>query len=144
MEKENAVGLKNITIGLMIVAALLFDAVQAIINLLPIAGQILSGFVSFFAFMTFWLWFRLNGLKFTSAKRVSYMGGGFILELIPILNMLPAWTLAVFLLCADFKIKQKTQGAAHTHDSQQENTAPLPPHNQNSLPQNIGKNKLAA
>lgn len=98
--------LKDTTIGLMISVALFYDGLQALLQLIPVAGQILAGLVAIFAFLTFWLWFRLNGIKFSTPKRSAVMGTGFIIELIPILNILPAWTLAVAIIVADLKVKK--------------------------------------
>lgn len=98
--------LNNITIVFMVSVALFYDAVQGIINLIPILGQILSGLISMFAFLTFYLWFKLKGLNFVTPKRAAYLGGGLLIELIPILNILPAWTLAVTLLALDSKTKK--------------------------------------
>lgn len=61
--------------------------------------------VSPIAFLTFYLWFKLRGIKFATAKRSGVMGVGFILELIPLLNTLPAWTLSVILVIMDIKMK---------------------------------------
>lgn len=91
--------------GLMISTALFFDALQASVQLVWILGQILAGLVAIYAFLTFWLWFRLYGIKFSTPKRSAVMGGGFIIELIPILNVLPAWTLAVTIIILDIKAK---------------------------------------
>lgn len=55
--------------------------------------------------MTFWLWFKLKGVNFGTARRAASMTAGFLIELIPIINILPAWTLAVGLVCADTKVK---------------------------------------
>ncbi|MBX4195791.1 hypothetical protein KW796_02460 [Candidatus Parcubacteria bacterium] len=94
--------LGNQTIALMISVALFFDALQGMLNFL-----LMGWLVSPVALLTFWLWFRLHGIKFTSAKRIGIMGGGFILEMIPMINTLPAWTLAVSLVALDAKIKKK-------------------------------------
>ncbi len=90
----------------MISTALFFDAFQAVIQLIPGLGQILASLVGIYALLTFWLWFRLHGIKFSTPKRAGTMGGGFLIELIPLLNALPAWTLAVALIIADLRVKE--------------------------------------
>src|SRR3990167_4763114 len=100
MSEENK-GLSSITIAFMISVALFYDAIQAIIQIIPILGQILSSLIGIFAFLTFYLWFKLKGFNFATPKRAGYLGGGLLVELIPILNILPAWTLAVTLLAFD-------------------------------------------
>ena len=103
--------LKGTTIGLMFSVALFFDTLQAVFQIAPVLGQILAGLIAIFAFLTLWLWFRLHGIKFSTPKRSAVMAGGFLIELIPILNILPAWTLAVTLIVADLKIKENLPGA---------------------------------
>jgi len=109
MQEENK-GLNSITIAFMIAVALFYDVFQVLINLIPILGQILSALIGLFAFLTFYLWFKLKGLNFANPKRAAYLGGGFLIELVPILNILPAWTLAVTLLALNSKIKKIVPG----------------------------------
>ncbi|MEI6843280.1 MAG: hypothetical protein WCK48_02125 [bacterium] len=90
----------------MVTVAIIFDVVQALIELIPILGQIISIFIDIAAFFTFYLWFKMNGMNFSDPKKAGIMGGGFLIELIPILNALPAWTLAVVLLIGTTKAKE--------------------------------------
>lgn len=118
MEKEKK--LSNTTIGFMIATALFFDGFQLLINLIPILGQILSVIVGFFAFLTFYFWGEIKGFKFNTPKRGSLLGGGFIIEAIPFLNILPAWTLAVILLVLDQKRKDIISAVSPTQTSTKE------------------------
>lgn len=98
---EEKKGLNNTTIALMICVALFYDALQVLLT--PI---FMGWLVSIFAGLTFYVWFKMRGLNFVTPKRAGLLGGGFIIELIPILNVLPAWTLAIVLLALDSKIKK--------------------------------------
>src|SRR3989338_7539453 len=97
---------------LMVLAALTFDGGQFIFNLIPILGIVISIIIDIIAWGTFFLWLKMKGISFGfSAKfgRTHRSGGGqsmlrnplfiitcaFGVELIPILNALPAWTLAI-------------------------------------------------
>jgi len=85
----------------MIGVAGLFDFLQGILNI-AIIGVILSSFVSIVAWLTFFLWFKLNGVSFFDSgarKLIVYYGGSF-LELFPLLNTLPIWTITVSLMVA--------------------------------------------
>lgn len=100
------------TMGFMIAVAVFIDAIQAGVNLMdaiPFVGLILSSVVSdgisIFAFLTFFLWFHLAGLKFDSKIAASTVGAFFI-ELIPVLNALPAWTLSVTTTLLFFQAKK--------------------------------------
>lgn len=95
----------NIVAVLIISVAVFFDLVQALIDVfhfIPVVGNIFAmvatWLVSAVAFFIFWFWFMLYGVHFNTTKRVASMGGGFLIELIPVLNALPAWTLAVILV----------------------------------------------
>lgn len=103
---EKGTNLSYGTTFLLISTALFFDIFQFVINLIPVAGQIISTLITGLAFMTFWLWFRIKGLKFNSPKRVLSIGLGTIIEAIPILNILPGWTIAVLVIVGTTKIKK--------------------------------------
>lgn len=89
----------------MVAVALLFDGLQAAANLLhgiPLVGNLsaiaITGLISVWAWLTFYVWFKLNGISFVSPKRALALNGGFLLEIIPVLNALPAWTAAVVII----------------------------------------------
>lgn len=86
------------TLILMVGVAIFYDVFQLIIEIIPLVGQILSLFITLFAFLTFYVWFKIKGRSFASPKRAMAMGAGVIIEIIPILNILPGWTVAVLFL----------------------------------------------
>lgn len=95
----------NVVAILIISVAVFIDLSQAGINLLhfiPVAGNafamVANWIISAITFFMFWFWFLLYGVHFNSAKRILSMGGGFLMELIPIVDTLPAWTAAVVLV----------------------------------------------
>jgi len=106
MPEEKEKGLENHTIVFMIVVALFYDALQ-----LALAFAFMDWLVGIFAFLTFYVWFKMKGMSFMKPKRALVMGGGFIIEIIPVLSILPAWTLAVTILALDSKIKKVVPGA---------------------------------
>lgn len=101
--------LKETTIFLMIFTALCFDGIQMVIGWVPFVGNIVSDIFSFFAFCTFLLWFYLEGIKMITPKRLTSMIGGGVVEMIPYLNLLPAWTMVVVYLIGTTKIKEITE-----------------------------------
>ncbi|GEM_PF-1358169 len=92
----------------MIAVALLFDGIIAapkLLDLIPMldfltapANIMVSILVGIWAWLTFYIWFKLHGVKFTSPKRMFAFPAAFVLKLIPIIGMLPEWTGAVTLL----------------------------------------------
>jgi hypothetical protein len=93
--------LKNHTIALMIGTALFLDFTQWLL-----AFIFMDWLVGFFAFLTFFVWFKIYGMKFMTPKRIATMGGAFVIEIVPILGALPAWTGAVVILILDHKAKR--------------------------------------
>ena len=99
----------------MIAVALLFDGVQAGITLFLAAfvitigvGPLISSIiVTPFAFLTFLVWFKMKGMRFTRWTKVASFGSGVFIELTP-LNSLPGWTASVvFTLISDRTEKLK-------------------------------------
>lgn len=103
MDEENnqkQKGLKSHTIVFMIVVALFFDVLQWFLTFV-----FMGWLASIFAFLTFYVWFKLYGISFMTPKRAMAMGAGFIIELIPILNILPGWTVVVIYLTLEEKAR---------------------------------------
>lgn len=97
--------LKKTTFWLMMSVGVLFDLAQAAIGLLhfiPAAGNAIAGIgdmlITIVAGLTFFLWFWLHGIRFNTSKRMLRFGGSFLVELIPVANMLPVWTTSVLLI----------------------------------------------
>ncbi|MCX6701867.1 MAG: hypothetical protein NTX96_01570 [Candidatus Zambryskibacteria bacterium] len=90
---------------LMIFVALCLDGTQAIIGWIPIFGNVLADFISIFIFLTFFLWFKMYGINMMTPKRFGSMIGGFAVEMIPFINILPIWTGVVVYLIGTTKIK---------------------------------------
>lgn len=93
--------IKNIEAGFMIAIAIFADALQALTKLLhfiPFAGNlmaVISGwFISFCAGFGFTLWFKLKKINILDKKAAIRMSS-MLIEIIPILNVLPGWTIYV-------------------------------------------------
>ena len=104
-EEKKEEGLKNHTIILMICVALFFDALQWLL-----AFVFMDWLAGFFAFLTFFVWFKMYKISFMKPKRALVMAGGFLIEIIPFLAALPAWTAAVTIVALDSKVKKVVPG----------------------------------
>lgn len=95
--------IKPIEAGLMIGVALLYDGLSALFNLDPtiVIGWLANFFLNIWSFLTFWLWFKLHGISFVSAKKSGMIFAPFLIENIPWINALPSWTSAVVSLLAN-------------------------------------------
>lgn len=102
----------------MLGTALLFDGLQFgtdLFHALPLIGTVAQSVVdiliSVWAWLTFYVWFKIHGVSFMNAKRFAVLNGGALIEMIPIVNSLPAWTLAVFLLIATTRAEELLEKA---------------------------------
>lgn len=114
-------GLKSSTVALMISTALFFDALQWLL-----AFIVMDWLAGFFAFMTFYVWFKIHGMNFMTPKRLATMGGTFIIEIAPILSILPAWTGAVVILVLDYKAKKTLAALGQSPTPAAQKGPPLP------------------
>ncbi|MBI2618031.1 hypothetical protein HYW58_01105 [Candidatus Kaiserbacteria bacterium] len=81
----------------MVSVAFFFDVVQMIFTL-TVIGSIVSSVMSIFIWLTFYVWFKKHGIMFMdNLARMIIMWGGFLLELVPVLNIIPGWTFSVSL-----------------------------------------------
>ncbi len=60
--------------------------------------------------MTFWLWFRLNNVSFSRGVNAASMFGGKFIELIPVIDLIPAATASVFIIIAQTKVEDLLAG----------------------------------
>lgn len=83
----------------LISTSLTLDAVQALLNLFGI-GVIINRIITPFAWMGFFTWFNQLGIKFSkgAGKNLGTSITGFIIEMIPLLDLLPGWTVATLML----------------------------------------------
>jgi len=86
---------------LMVCVALFYDLVQLAINIVMFGfGFLVTWIISLWAWLTFYLWFRIKGVSFMNLKNALKLTGGGLIEIIPFpfLSALPAWTAVVIAL----------------------------------------------
>lgn len=93
-------GLKSSTIWLMTGVALLFDAIQAALSYLFLGWLMIPVF-----YMTYWMWFKMNGVKFLTLKRAPTQAIGGILEVISA-GIIPAFTFIVARVALTSKMEE--------------------------------------
>lgn len=95
--------------NLMVATALGLDLFQGIIAAIPLAGILISDLIiNPIIIAIFWVWFISHKVHFgNNLRRLALMWGGFFLELIPILNILPIWTLTIFMTVLIVRKKDK-------------------------------------
>lgn len=114
--------INNTTAVLMITLALFYDLVQfltegffgllagtAILAPLATIGPVVAFLITVWAWLSFYVWFKMKGVSFGSAKRASAMVGGALIEMLPVINMLPAWTLSVATIIITTRAEEKIQ-----------------------------------
>ena len=86
------------TFVLMLSVAIFFDTLQAIFLLIPFLGWIFSSLISIFAWLTFYVWTSIKGWGLSDTLKQIIVNWALpFIEIIPILNTLPTWTLKVVL-----------------------------------------------
>ncbi len=114
MSKE----LSNGTILLMVSTAIFFDVLQIAFALIA-----MDWVVGILGFLTFFIWFKINGVSFLTPKRAITMSGSAIIEAFPFLSSLPTWTLAVIIIAMDTKAKQIAKKTIGNTEDNKENKA---------------------
>lgn len=93
-KKKDGPRISPVMAVLMIIIALLTDGTQFLLGLLAI-GFMLNWIVSFYAWLTYYVWLKILNVSMSDAKGMKTMlslGAAVGIELIPLINMLPAWT----------------------------------------------------
>jgi hypothetical protein len=95
---------------LMAITALFLDFFQGIMGAIPVAGQILSPLISIFIWLTFFVWLKLHEITIIdNIKRLAIMAGGSFLEIIPIINIAPIWTITILITVMLVKVEDKNK-----------------------------------
>jgi hypothetical protein len=105
VREKSKSSLPKSTIALMTITALFFDVLQLLLIFFAV-GVVADTFITVFAGLTFFTWFKIHGVSFASPKRLMALGGGWLIELIPFLNILPTWTFAVWYTISTTKIAE--------------------------------------
>lgn len=107
MEEEKEKGLRVTTVWFMITVALFFDALQGILT--PVG---IGLFVPVIAYPTFLLWFWLHGINFLTAENRLTLGIGALVEFIPGIGILPAFTGTIARIALTNKLQEVIPGAS--------------------------------
>lgn len=86
------------TAFIMVGVALFIDLIVILLNFIPGPGWIIIWLVNVIVWSTFYIWFKVKGVSFSTSRRALSLGGGLLIEMIPIIDILPAWTMAVVLI----------------------------------------------
>lgn len=125
---------------LMLIVAVFFDLLNAGVNLIPVAGQIMAELITIFAYCCLWFWFSLKGVSLVSKKRAFRFFGASIIEIIPILNVLPGITLSVFLTIAQVQLEDRTRLTQKNTDQKEQELQAL---EANSFEEELEREELA-
>jgi hypothetical protein len=102
MEGEKRKRIGSAQGALMIAVAGVIDGVQFLLNFIPILGWILTSLISIFAWLAFLVWFMLNDVSYLKGKAVVLKFALIfcvpIIEVISLLNDLPAWTAYIVIM----------------------------------------------
>ena len=111
-EKRNRVQSSDYV--LMVSVAMFFDGLQIILSLIPWVGWILSSvLVTPFAWLTFYIWTSIKGWGISdSIKQFIVQWALPFVEVVPLLNTIPTWTLRVILQLSFLKAEDTVYNAS--------------------------------
>lgn len=107
--------ISNAKAVLMVTLALLFvdgiNGALTFLNIIPVVGNMLALFATniilFFGYMTYFFWFGINGIfPLRKARGVALLTFTLLIELIPFIKVLPAFSFWVFRVIAMSRIKK--------------------------------------
>tara|TARA_B100000745_G_scaffold241106_1_gene163551 strand:- start:394 stop:819 length:426 start_codon:yes stop_codon:yes gene_type:complete len=76
----------------LISVAFTIDGVQFFISLIPFVGVLIASGIAFFVRIVFWVWFKVLGVGFADTSSRYFVNFTLtFMEIIPFVNMLPAW-----------------------------------------------------
>lgn len=97
-EKPKKIGI--VMIFLLMYFGICADLIQFALTWVLGAGQIINTIASIPIGLALFIWFRIIGIKFSFIKDPKKMFGivaGPIIEVIPVIQALPGWSVAIFL-----------------------------------------------
>jgi hypothetical protein len=84
--------------ALLLFVAIFFDVVLSAIQLIPFVGSVASMVFNVIPLTLFYIFYSQLGISFSNPKKaISFWGAG-IIEFIPIVNIIPAWTAEVIFM----------------------------------------------
>lgn len=99
MEPQNKNRLGTAQAPLLLATALLVDTFQTMLGLV-IVGALFSPLITVLAWLSYFVWYKLLDIGFMDRgvqKLFIFFGAG-LLEMIPYINIIPAWTTSVILM----------------------------------------------
>jgi len=99
----------------MLGVALLFDGFQFLLIIL-VVGIFLNPIVGIVAWLTFYLWFTMKGVSFSDTRKSITLLLAGIVEVMPGLDVLPAWTLSTFLIISLTRLEDQAVNLKTTLD----------------------------
>ncbi len=79
--------------GCLVAVAVTIDLIQLLLTLV-VVGAVISPIITIGATMLFWTWYKMLGISFvTNPKQIATLTTQFFGELIPVVDVLPLWTI---------------------------------------------------
>ncbi len=113
-DAEQKTKLDRSDIGLLIGVALLFDLIGGVISLVdlvaPPIGELINGVTTFpLATFTLYLMYKKRGIEFKDGKVLVRFWGSLLIGFIPLIAILPEYTLNVILMVVATKAEEKVK-----------------------------------
>lgn len=107
----------NASASLMLGTALFYDGIETVLSLIlysiPYVGVVLEAgaglIISLFFSLTFYVWFTIKGVRFMKWRRALPVLAAIVVELIPILDILPSRVFSMLIIIFLTRLEDKTR-----------------------------------
>ncbi len=119
-QKQNRIG--KFSMIAMVTAAMIFDLIEAGLGFLAI-GLVLNRLIVVVKWFLFWFWFKIKDVHFTklnsksASRRAVTAISTFLIGMIPILGILPEFTIGIIAMLLLVRVEDKTGISAEKTES---------------------------
>lgn len=111
-----------VTMFFMLACALIADCLQFLVQFIPGVGQVIGWIIAFLAGGFFFMWFYMLGVSYFSGKKsfakISAVLGMSVVELVPLVDALPALTVGVLAIILSSRAEDTATKTTGSHAAQ--------------------------
>src|SRR3989344_5330043 len=115
MSGKSAPRIRTTDAILMLGTAIFYDCIETVFSLIlhaiPVAGTLLEAGMAFIFSglfsLTFYIWFKIKDVRFMTWRRIVPQLAALVIELIPILDLLPSRVLSILIIIFLTRLEDK-------------------------------------
>lgn len=103
----------------LLISAVAMDFLQLFLTFIPFVGPFIASILGFLGRVTFWIWFKLLHVGFADRPNRFMINISItVLEFLPLLNMLPGWTIGTFAIIRQVAKEDQKHNKKNEEDSE--------------------------